>query len=155
MTVTTFPAPSRAETSAGIVARNLKRLMAERNIPQRLVADALQITQSNVSKRLKGTTRFTTDDLDALARAFDVHPSVLLSDAGQNWNAPAARGGEGNGLPRLDSNQQPAGRESAQVIELEPHRHRVLDRRRRVRRDVAVRTGSGRGIAASSLLNVA
>ena len=84
MTVTTFPAPSRAADSAGIVARNLKRLMAERGVPQRQVAEVLGVTQSNVSKRLKGRTPFTTDDLDALARAFEVHPGDLLSDAGHH-----------------------------------------------------------------------
>ncbi len=148
MTVTTFPAPSRAADSAGIVARNLKRLMAERGVPQRQVAEVLGITQSNVSKRLKGTTPFTTDDLDALARAFDIHPGALLSEAGQNWSAPAARGDEGTGLPRRDSNLQPAG----QVSFLFSGRFRS---RRRLTHDVPVSTRSGRGIAASMQLDAA
>ena len=123
MTVTTtFPAPSRAADSAAIVARNLKRLMVERDVKQGQLAVVLGVSQSNVSKRLKGRTPFTTDDLDALAQAFGVRPGDLLEDDHQaddlqNTAARTPVGARAAGeLPRLDSNQQPADCGTLQVI---------------------------------------
>lgn len=123
MTVTTtFPAPSRAADSAAIVARNLKRLMVERDVKQGQLAAVLGVSQSNVSKRLKGRTPFTTDDLDALAQAFGVRPGDLLEDDTQadDLQNEAARTPVGaraaEQLPRLDSNQQPADCGTRQLI---------------------------------------
>lgn len=77
MTVTAFPAPQNQGASA-IVARNLRILMAERGVSQGQLAGVLGVAQPNVSKRLKGHTPWTTDDLDALAEAFEVEAKDLL-----------------------------------------------------------------------------
>jgi transcriptional regulator with XRE-family HTH domain len=164
MTITTFPAPSRAADSAAIVARNLKRLMVERDVKQGQLAAVLGITQSNVSKRLKGQTPFTTDDLDALAQAFGVRPSELLADAGQNEAARTSEEVRAAGqLPRLDSNQQPAGRFSVlvspgfrgKIVSLCTRRIRRGRRREDTDRSpVPICTRPGRGGAPSPLLRV-
>jgi transcriptional regulator with XRE-family HTH domain len=77
MTVTAFPAPQQEGASA-IVARNLRILMAERGVSQGQLASVLGIAQPNVSKRLKGRTPWTTDDLDKLAEAFMLDHKHLL-----------------------------------------------------------------------------
>ncbi len=93
MTLSTF-AP--AETSwTLLVAGNVRALMARRGVSQHQVADVLGLSQTAVSKRLRGVTPWDVNEMGTLAEAFGVPIAVLLEG--------------GDRLPRLDSNQQPAG----------------------------------------------
>ena len=85
-------------TLSDVVAQNLKLLMATRRVTQAQLADVLGISQAGVSARMRGRTPFDVNELGSLARAFGVRPADLVRvDGGFD------------GLPQLDSNQQPAG----------------------------------------------
>lgn len=77
MTTVSFPAPERGSLAV-VVGGNVRALMAVRKVSQMQMATILGVTQSAVSKRLRGVTPFDTDDLQAIGEAFDVEPMHLL-----------------------------------------------------------------------------
>ena len=71
------------------VAEEVRALMARRRISQEVAAQAIGRSQSYMSRRAKGEMPFDVTDLERLAKLLDVPVTQLL--------------------PRLDSNQEPAG----------------------------------------------
>ena len=87
-------------TLSQVVARNVRALMAVRAVTQMQLADVLGLSQTGISNRLRGKTPFDVNELGAIASAFNVAPGDLVK-VDRWWG--------GEGLPQLDSNQQPAG----------------------------------------------
>lgn len=77
---------------------NIIELMDFRRMKQAHLADRLGKSQSWVSKRLSGKawtaggSRFQFEDLDALARVFDLPPDALLRPGFGKWDR--RRGGD-------------------------------------------------------------
>ena len=76
------------------------------------LAQALNVDQGSVSRRLRGRIAWRVSDLMAAGRLCGVDWMTLVPGAG--------------GLPRLDSNQQPAG--YGQVVPFRP-RYRIIPKR--------------------------
>jgi transcriptional regulator with XRE-family HTH domain len=87
------------------VAENLRVEIARRRLRQVDIARALDVSQSTLSRKLAGEVPLTVGELYALARVLGVPVHVLVPDD----PAPVTRN-RGGGLPREDSNLQPAGR---------------------------------------------
>jgi transcriptional regulator with XRE-family HTH domain len=124
-----------SESYSQRVAAEVRAHAARRGILQKDLARTLKIDPSQVSGRMRGRIAFTLDDLAILARLFDVEPGELLPK-----------------LPRLDSNQQPAGLVCAQVIPLFDDRRRSADRRAATRplpRPIFAPFAAGRSLWAS------
>lgn len=109
-TAAVFPAPEQSGTAA-IVSANVRYLMATRGVTQMQLGAAMNLSQTAISKRLRGVTPWDTTDLDKLAHIFGVAaPHLTAKGPHPDWSAAP-------GLPRLDSNQQPAGSAPPQVRE--------------------------------------
>ena len=96
------------------LAQELNSLRGRYRMSQAQLGNVIGVTQSQMSKRLKGVVPFTLDEIEALAAFFGMAPLELLGYA----EAPRPSGPRGQTLPRLDSNQQPSGYSYGQVIEL-------------------------------------
>lgn len=59
---------SHVITSQTIVSREVLHFMDARGLTQAALADAIGLTQPKVSARLRGSTRWSLDDIDALGR---------------------------------------------------------------------------------------
>lgn len=79
-----------------------------RRMSQAEMGRALGVSQSVVSKKLRGMTGISLTELMTIGRVLGVDPADLLP-RGAEW------------LPRLDSNQQPSGYPSP-VVSLHAHR---------------------------------
>lgn len=103
--------PARTESPLRLrVAAEVRAWRARRNMTQVQLARALGISQPQVSARLRGETPITLDEIDALARVFGTTADVILSGVQANEDGPQRlRAEASSSLPRLDSNQQPAG----------------------------------------------
>ncbi|MEU8890031.1 helix-turn-helix transcriptional regulator [Streptomyces sp. NPDC048442] len=67
-------------------------LMQATGDSQRGIAEALGLTQTQVSRRQSGAASWQLDDVDALAAHYDVHPLDLLDGPTRACDAlPAAR----------------------------------------------------------------
>ena len=101
------PTPLRA-----VVAGEVRALCGRYSIRQGRLAAWLGITQSQVSKRLRGDLPFTLDEVESLAEGFAVEPAALFGLVPAKPSGPppllAVTGRTGR-LPRMDSNHQPAG----------------------------------------------
>ena len=85
--------PAAATGTRATVSAKVKYLMhLHGHMTQTDLARAIGLSQSAVSDKLNEHYPWTTDDLDALAAYFGVPAADLVTK-----------------LPRLDSNQQPAG----------------------------------------------
>lgn len=71
-------APDPAEGLSQRVAEEVRALMARQRITQTRLAEVLDIPQSSVSARLRGTTPFKLPELEQLAALFGVHLAVLF-----------------------------------------------------------------------------
>jgi transcriptional regulator with XRE-family HTH domain len=76
-----------------MVGETLHMRMWQKKVPQTRLADRLGISQSTLSKKLRGQVKWSLDELYVVARALDVDVRDLL--------------------PHLDSNQKPFGSRSA------------------------------------------
>jgi transcriptional regulator with XRE-family HTH domain len=116
-TTVAFPAPERGSLGS-VVGANVRALMAARGVSQKQMESILGVTQSAVSKRLRGVTPFDTSDLEAIADAFGVDPADLLADERRQNEAVRTPVGArtADELPRRDSNLQPADCRPMQVI---------------------------------------
>ena len=59
---------SYVTTSQAIVSREVLHFMDVHGLTQAALADAIGLTQTKVSARLRGSTRWSLDDIDALGR---------------------------------------------------------------------------------------
>ena len=75
------------------VSRNVRAMMAANGVSQMEMARAMGLSQTAVSKRLRGLTPWDTNDLEIVARVLRVRPEALLTSL----------------LPHQDSNLEPAG----------------------------------------------
>lgn len=60
------------------MAANVRAEVARQRVPQVRIAGSLGVTQSGVSKRLRGLVPFSIDELHAIACLLDVPLAVLL-----------------------------------------------------------------------------
>ena len=65
-----------------IIARNVKRKMADNNVTQAVLGEHLGIAQPTVSKLLKGKLVFDADKLETIARLFNTSAEELVSRDG-------------------------------------------------------------------------
>lgn len=76
--------PRQPDRLTETVAAEVRAYMARARINQTELASALGLTQSSVSKRLRGVVAFNTDELQSIAALLGVHPAALLGG-----NAPS------------------------------------------------------------------
>jgi transcriptional regulator with XRE-family HTH domain len=81
-------------TTSETVSAKVALLIHLRGWTQQDVADMIGVQQASVSRKLLNKQRWWVDEVYAIADAGGVDPAYLTST---------------DGLPRLDSNQQPAG----------------------------------------------
>lgn len=78
---------AESETPDSLVAAEVRAWMGRRGMRQVQLAAAMEVDEIWVSRKLRGKTRITVEDVYAFADALDCEVAALL--------------------PRLDSNQQP------------------------------------------------
>lgn len=62
------------------IAANARSLVARKQLRQGAIAAALNLTQSQVSRRLAGQVRFTAAELQALAQLLEVPVATLYGE---------------------------------------------------------------------------
>ncbi len=82
-----------AMTTDAYVGKQIHGLMWDRRITNRAMAQAIGVDESTMARKLRGQRKWTVDDLLAVAGELHVPVEALL--------------------PHLDSNQEPAGFQSA------------------------------------------
>ncbi|WP_375712232.1 helix-turn-helix domain-containing protein [Propionimicrobium lymphophilum] len=65
------------------LASEVRGVLAKFGLKQKDLATFLGIAQPNISKKLKGITPFTFDELDAMAEWFSTTPQVLMGFASE------------------------------------------------------------------------
>lgn len=100
--------------SAEEVGIEVKVWLTRRGLSQRALADALGITPSALSRRLRGAMDFSVNELGQVAALLDITladllgPSILQARRSPHTELVGAGASEASAqLPRLDSNQQP------------------------------------------------
>jgi transcriptional regulator with XRE-family HTH domain len=68
------------ETRSRHVAEEIRAVLARRRISGKEMASALGLSQFAMSRRLRGETPFSLDELDAVARHLGVPVSSLITD---------------------------------------------------------------------------
>ncbi|MDZ4842717.1 MAG: helix-turn-helix transcriptional regulator [Hyphomicrobium aestuarii] len=68
------------------VARNLRRLRAERNLSQEALADLAELNRNYVGMIERCENAATVDTLEALAKALNVEVKALIDDGPQTVN---------------------------------------------------------------------
>lgn len=91
------------------LAAEVRAWMGRRGLRQVDIAQAIGVTQTQISARLRGQIPFTFEQLIKIAAVMDITLSELLGERILNEKHPRpAMRDEGDGqLPQLDSNQQP------------------------------------------------
>ncbi len=102
--MTSQPSTTRVRTS-DVVSAEVRAWAARHGLRQKHLSEILGISQPQVSARLNGHLPWNTDEIDALAAAFGIEPGDLMRTPPQGIPTAAVL----SKLPRLDSNQQPAG----------------------------------------------
>lgn len=74
------------------VADEVRANMARARMTQTDLAVVLGLTQSAVSKRLRGKIAFSVDELEKISDALGVHPASLLGGIGVNSPSPTDGG---------------------------------------------------------------
>ncbi len=95
-------------STAQVVTANVRAEAVRRGYNQIGLADALGMTQAQVTRRWKGSPLWTFDELDAIADLFDIPVTDLVTDFTES-RTPTG-GSHRGGLPRArrDSNPQPS-----------------------------------------------
>jgi transcriptional regulator with XRE-family HTH domain len=83
------------------VAEEVRALMGRHNVTQMQLVDVLGVSQTGVSKRLRGLTPFDANEIGVLADYFGVNPAQLLGEVVSPRPAPdggssQSRGGRGS-----------------------------------------------------------
>ena len=61
-------------------AEEVRALMARRRVSQEVLATVIGVTQTQVSKRLRGRIPFDVDEIELIADYFQVDPRDLLGE---------------------------------------------------------------------------
>lgn len=93
------------ENSDAMIGERIHALLWRSRLSQATFAKTLGVSQSTMSKKLRGERPWYTGELIATSQALDVTIAYLY---GETKEAPTPKGG-GHTLPDLDSNQEPAG----------------------------------------------
>lgn len=125
---------------AQAVAAEIRAESGRQRVSGRELARRIDEPVTTVSRWLRGDTALGLDDLDKIAAALEIDLVDLIRAARLQLMAKK--------LPRLDSNQQPAGRKELQVTGLAAYRERRRQQDRR-RRAAPLRTHSGMPAASS------
>lgn len=80
--------PSQPDRLTEQVAAEVRAHMARVRINQTQLAEALKLTQSSISKRLRGVVAFNTDELQVVANVLGVHPAALLGGHSPSPSGP-------------------------------------------------------------------
>lgn len=70
-------------TPSAVIGANVRAEMARRGISQTALASRLKVSQSAVSKRLRGETPFDVNELAKVARALGVSMDSLTAGAAE------------------------------------------------------------------------
>lgn len=70
-------------TPSAVIGANVRAEMARRGISQTALASRLKVSQSAVSKRLRGETPFDVNELAKVARALGVSMDSLTAGASE------------------------------------------------------------------------
>ena len=97
------------------VAAEVRSQTAKRGLKQVDIANLLNMSQPQISLRLRGKVPFRLDELEALATHFGIDPAELMPRRPGGAQVP----GQQEGLLRLDLNQQPFGYKDTQVRALQ------------------------------------
>lgn len=81
MTTLQVVPPRRGETMNERLAQELNALRARYGLSQETLGNVIGVTQSQMSKRLKGHVAFTLDEIEVLATYFNMTPLELLGYA--------------------------------------------------------------------------
>ena len=105
--------PTKSHEARNEVASSVNAFIARAGVSKSAVSREIGMAQSTFSRRSNGIEPFDVDELGALADYFGVDLIELISGditkiAPNAKKAPTPKS-EGRSLPRLDSNQQPAG----------------------------------------------
>jgi transcriptional regulator with XRE-family HTH domain len=68
----------RTEELVQIFGHNLKRLLREKKLNQKMLAEKLGLSQMQISKWMHGTSKPTLDSLAAVCRVLGVEPEELF-----------------------------------------------------------------------------
>lgn len=79
-----------SQTTAEVVGSAVRAELARAGKSQNDLAAVLGVTQTAVSKRLRGVTPFDVNELAAVAAALDVDMSVLLAGTDQRQQTAAS-----------------------------------------------------------------
>ena len=96
--------PTDPESLNKKVADELNALRGRFGVSQAQLAAVIAVSQSQMSKRLKGRVPFILDDIEAFAEYFGISASQLLGYA----ETPRPDGPGGRLRARRDSNPQPS-----------------------------------------------
>jgi transcriptional regulator with XRE-family HTH domain len=88
-----------------LVGMNVSIAAQRRGITQKDLAEAIGVTQTSMSRRISGTTDWSPDEMERVARILRVEVARLFVK-----------------LPDLDSNQEPIGLQTAAVVSLTERR---------------------------------
>jgi transcriptional regulator with XRE-family HTH domain len=90
------------------VATEVRALMARYDIVQLDLQKALGLSQSAVSKRLRGVTPFDVNELDEIARFFGMSLAELIKEADEpRPNGPTSAGRRSRGSVRREGIEPP------------------------------------------------
>ena len=106
MSITSMPSAKPAKPVNSHIGRTIRDLMFEKNKTQVEMALTLGIDQGSMSRRIRGRTDWSPDELVIVARVLGITVAELFP--AETRKGPAG-GAARPSLPDLDSNQEPAG----------------------------------------------
>ena len=84
MTTLTFPGAHGPRSTRQVVTENIRALMARRGIKQPQIMALLELSQPAVSRRLSGQLPWNIDELERIARAFEVSVAELIDGTAES-----------------------------------------------------------------------
>lgn len=98
-TVIQFPERTPDLTLDQRISQEVRALMGRYSVSQMRLAEWLNLNQTAVSSRLRGTTDWKARDIERVAEGFAVHPAQLMG----GYAAEPGPGGPGSSLPILST----------------------------------------------------
>jgi transcriptional regulator with XRE-family HTH domain len=95
------------------IGRVLKMLCQAHGMPLRDVADLLGVTPTALSARIAGRRRFQAEEVDLMARHFNIDPGVFFADPAVLVSALRNRADDRTGSSSIRWYSGTAGREAA------------------------------------------